>query len=254
MEFVKIPPHRFNDAIVHLRNTFFVDEPLNKSVELCTADNGHPLSEKYSLKTLSDGFSLMAVTPDEEVDRVHNYTNLRRRTKKKKIQVDGIDIEFYIFLQQIAGVALNGCLHSQDAETSWKTIEALEDDAFKKIFVFLHTHNTQHNLFKEFNVDKIFEVRILSVDAKFRGQGIAKNLLRKCEEIAIENGFRMLKLDATSLFTQKVSASLGYQMRSEYRYDEYVNEKNERVFDVEPPHESCKTMYKLVGDEHITAF
>lgn len=142
----------------------------------------------------------------------------------------------------------------EDIEASWKEIEALEDDAFKKIFVFLYTHNARHNLFKEFNVDKIFEVRILSVDAKFRGQGIAKNLLRKSEACAAENDFRMMKLDATSLFTQKVSASLGYLMRSEYRYDEYVDENNERIFDVEPPHESSKIMYKLLNDERITAF
>lgn len=69
MEYVKIPPHRFNDVIVHLQNTFFLDEPLNKSVELCTPGCEHGLSEKYSLKTLKDGLSLMAVTPDQEVVR-----------------------------------------------------------------------------------------------------------------------------------------------------------------------------------------
>lgn len=143
-----------------------------------------------------------------------------------------------------------------DVETSSKQIEALEDGAFKKIFVFLHAHNAQQNLSKEFSVDKIFEVRILSVDARFRGQGIAKKLLLKCEEFAMENGFRLIKMDATSLFTQRVAASLDYQMRSEYRYDEYLDENNQQIFHVESPHESNKIMYKLLGDddERITAF
>lgn len=72
MEYVKIPPHRFNDVIVHLQNAFFLDEPLNKSVELCTPGCGHGLTEKYSLKTLNEGLSLMAVTPDQEVCVAHN--------------------------------------------------------------------------------------------------------------------------------------------------------------------------------------
>lgn len=165
-----------------------------------------------------------------------------------------ISVPFSAKCEQIAGVVLNGCLQYKDVETSWKEIEALQDDAFKKIFVFLYKHNARHNLFREFNVDKVFEVRILSVDAKFRGQGIAKSLLRKCEEFAAENGFRLLKMDATSMFTQKVAASLGYLTRSEYRYDEYVDENNERIFDVEPPHQSNKIMYKLLDDEHMTAF
>lgn len=165
-----------------------------------------------------------------------------------------LKINFIFGPKQIAGVVLNGCLQYKDIESAWKEIEAFEDDAFKKIFVFLYTHNARHNLFDEFKVDKIFEVRILSVDSKFRGQGVAKNLLRKCEEVAAENGFRMLKMDATSFFTQKVATSLGYTMRSEYRYDEYVDDNNERIFDVEPPHQSNKIMYKLLGDERVTAF
>lgn len=67
MEYVKIPPHRFNDVIVHLQQTFFLDEPLNKAVQLCRPGSGHGLSEKYSLKTLNEGLSVMAVTPDQEV-------------------------------------------------------------------------------------------------------------------------------------------------------------------------------------------
>lgn len=155
---------------------------------------------------------------------------------------------------QIAGVVLNSCLQYEDVETSWKEIEALDDDAFKKILVFLYTHNARHNLFKDFNVDKIFEVRILSVDPKFRGRGVAKKLLLECDEYAAENGFRLLKMDATSMFTQKVATSLNYLTRSEYRYDEYYDENNQRIFDVEPPHQSNKIMYKLLNDERIITF
>lgn len=66
-----------------------------------------------------------------------------------------------------------------------------QDKQFKKIFNLLYGENLKLNLFERFDVDKIFEIRILSVDSKFRGQGIAKKLLLKSQEIAEENGFKV---------------------------------------------------------------
>lgn len=67
MEFVKISPNRFDDVVEHLRNSFFADEPLNKSVNLCGPGQGHGELENHSLITLNDGLSVMAVTPNQEV-------------------------------------------------------------------------------------------------------------------------------------------------------------------------------------------
>ena len=67
MEYVKIPPNRFNDVILHLRNTFFADEPLNHSVSLCKTGEPHVELEKHSMSTLEDGLSIMAVTEENEV-------------------------------------------------------------------------------------------------------------------------------------------------------------------------------------------
>lgn len=67
MDFVIIPADRFDDVIVHLRHTFFADEPLNKSVKLCRPGEGHVELEKHSMATLQDGYSVMAVTKDNRV-------------------------------------------------------------------------------------------------------------------------------------------------------------------------------------------
>lgn len=71
MIFQRVTPDRYNDVILHLRESFFFDEPLNKSVELCTAGTGNEELEKYSIATLEDGLSVMAVNDREEVSR-HN--------------------------------------------------------------------------------------------------------------------------------------------------------------------------------------
>lgn len=75
MDFVIIPTDRFDDVIVHLRHTFFADEPLNKSVKLCRPGEGHVELEKHSMATLQDGYSVMAVTKDNRVS-----TNIIHRT------------------------------------------------------------------------------------------------------------------------------------------------------------------------------
>lgn len=69
MKNVIITPERFHDVIVQLRKTFFVDEPLNQSVQITggTADEGHAELEKHCVYTMEEGHSLMALSDDNEV-------------------------------------------------------------------------------------------------------------------------------------------------------------------------------------------
>lgn len=67
MIYQRITPDRYNDVILHLRNSFFFDEPLNKAVKLCTAGQGNEELENYSIATLEDGLSIMAINEKEEV-------------------------------------------------------------------------------------------------------------------------------------------------------------------------------------------
>lgn len=126
---------------------------------------------------------------------------------------------------EIAGVILNASVAVGDAERSIEKIELIDDERFKKIFKLLHEQNISSDLFERFNVSKIFDIRILSVDPKwvmiwcvcvclcvavvipienkilfsypffsqyrFRCQGIAKNLMLKSERMALENGFKV---------------------------------------------------------------
>lgn len=82
-------------------------------------------------------------------------------------------------------------LSNGDIELAIESLVGKDDEEFKKIFNLLYGENLKLNLFEQFDVDKIFEIRILSVDSKFRGQGIAKQLLLKSQEIAEQNGFKV---------------------------------------------------------------
>ncbi|XP_058463088.1 uncharacterized protein LOC131437632 [Malaya genurostris] len=204
----------YNDVIGHLKETFFADEPLNKAVHLTDPGQGHSLLELHSLSTLKDNVSVMAISQEGK----------------------------------IAGVALNGILHGNcDIEKSLDKLNDIDDENFKKIFKLLYEQNLRINLFKQFDVDRIFEIRILSVDSKFRGQGLAKKLMEKSEEIAVEMGFQIMKTDATGAFSQRVVSSLGFITKSEIKYSEYLDGDGDQIFVVEPPHEKLKIMYKVIN-------
>lgn len=184
MEYVKIRSSHYEAVIEHLKNFFFADEPLNKSVSLCAPGQGHIELEKHSLITLEDGLSVMAITPEQEV---RFFPNMHIQYSVPYF----IQTKYIIQFTQIAGVCLNGVLLKGDLESALEKLFEKGDKEFQKIFNLLYGQSLRLNLFERLNVDKIFELRILSVDAKFRGQGIAKNLLIKSQEIAEQNGFRV---------------------------------------------------------------
>lgn len=86
---------------------------------------------------------------------------------------------------------MNGILLRGDIEEALNNVNQLKDERTKKIFRLLYEQNLKLNLFKRFNVDKIFEIRILSVDANFRGQGLAKELWKRSEIMAEECDFKV---------------------------------------------------------------
>lgn len=59
-----ITEEHYDEIILHLRNNFFADEPLNKSVKLCQHGDKHEDLEKHSLQTLQDNLSVMMIDKD----------------------------------------------------------------------------------------------------------------------------------------------------------------------------------------------
>lgn len=79
---------------------------------------------------------------------------------------DGLSVMAVSDNNEIAGVILNASVAVGDAERSIEKIELIDDERFKKIFKLLHEQNISSDLFERFNVSKIFDIRILSVDPK----------------------------------------------------------------------------------------
>ncbi|BFG00366.1 dopamine N-acetyltransferase [Drosophila madeirensis] len=222
MEYKLIGPEHYEDVIDHLRRNFFADEPLNKAAGLCQKGFGNSELEHHSLETLQDQLSLMAVARSEGPGQAGC---------------------------KIAGVILNGILRPGDTVLALQKLQASSDINFKKIFELLYNHNLKVDLFGRFKVDRIFDVRILSVDASYRGQGIAKELVKHAESLARKRGFRLLKADATGIFSQKILRSHGFELFAEQLYAKYTDAGGQVVLPVEAPHIKLQLLTKKVGHD-----
>ncbi|XP_047100140.1 arylalkylamine N-acetyltransferase 1 [Schistocerca piceifrons] len=214
IDFSPIPEARYDDVIKHLRDNFFADEPLNCSVRLCQPGEPHAELEEHALSTLRDRLSWMAMDTDTG---------------------------------QVVGVALNGVSRRGDLAEAQERLAAVSDDKFRTIFGLLYGVNRRLDLFTAHGVDQIFECRILSVDSRYRGRGLARRLLQLSEGTARERGFKVLKEDATGLFSQRVAESLGLQTACQVRYCDYTAEDTgEVVFHTPQPHDCLKIMVKVL--------
>ncbi|PSN36878.1 Dopamine N-acetyltransferase [Blattella germanica] len=134
-----------------------------------------------------------------------------------------------------------------DTSSGEAKLQTLSDMKFRRIFDLLYGVNGDLDLFAQHGVDRIFECRILSVDKRYRGRGLARELLRRSEETARNAGFKVLKEDATGLFSQRVAESLGLQTVRQVHYADYTSaDTGEVLFRPQSPHESLKIMVKLL--------
>ena len=92
---------------------------------------------------------------------------------------------------QVVGVALNGVLRPGDLDEAQSKLSQMGDAKFRSIFGLLYSVNQKLDLFAEYQVERIFECRILSVDCRYRGRGLARSLLQRSIDTARNAGFQV---------------------------------------------------------------
>lgn len=120
------------------------------------------------------------------------------------------------------------------------------DQHFAKIFRLLYEENIKLDLFRRYDTEQIFELRILSVDGRFRGRGIAKHLMQQSQQLAAARGFHVIKGEATGLFSQKILQADDFVVIGEAKYATKRNADGSPMFPVQAPHESLKIMMKVL--------
>lgn len=87
---------------------------------------------------------------------------------------------------------MNGILKCGEREEAERRLAVINDEKFNTIFGLLYKVNEKVDLFVEYNVQELFECRILCVDDKFRGQGLANVLMEDTIEVARKAQFKVL--------------------------------------------------------------
>ncbi|KAL7295726.1 hypothetical protein TKK_0011071 [Trichogramma kaykai] len=203
-----VPKRRYDEVMAHLRLNFFADEPLNRAVGLCKKGENHLELERHCLATLASRMSCMIVDENDK----------------------------------IAGTALNGIVKRGERDENERRLAELRDPKFKSIFALLFKINEKCDIPNKYGVDEIFECRILSVDESFRGRGLANLLVENSIRIAKSNGFKIMKADATGLFSQKVFLKYDFNVITEIPYSDV-----EPSLRPGPPHKALKLMVKILN-------
>lgn len=140
--------------LAHLRKFFFKDEPLNVAVKLIEFDDSTCVElEDYSLKSINEGTSVMAITPSGK----------------------------------IVGVCLNGTIKMDCQDEDEEEVHS-PNPKFEKIMKFLDFCGKQgtKSITKQFpDVSKVMFVKIISTDTAWRGKGIAKALMEKTRYVPL---------------------------------------------------------------------
>lgn len=191
-----------------LRTFFFKDEPLNVAVKLIEFKDSTCVElEQFSLKSINEGTSLMAVSSSGK----------------------------------IIGVCLNGKLQNDDPKEEEEECPNPKFAKILKLLDYADQEGTQIIAQKYPDVDKVMFVKILSVDGAWRGKGIAKELMDRTRNIGREQGYGLMRVDCTSYYSARAIARLGFDCVYELKYDEYKVD-GKRVFATEHPHSSL-TIY-----------
>ncbi|XP_058116749.1 uncharacterized protein LOC131288503 [Anopheles ziemanni] len=87
------------------------------------------------------------------------------------------------------------------------------------------------NLFERYNVDNYLTAYGLSVNSRYRGRGIATEILKARVPICKAFGLRLTSTNFTAIGSQVPAAKVGFKTDLEMRYDEFVKVDPSYTFD-----------------------
>ncbi|CRK93822.1 CLUMA_CG007349, isoform A [Clunio marinus] len=193
-----------------LKATFFQDEPLNRCVELGECKD----LEIYCTKSISDGCSYKAVNGDGE----------------------------------IIGVFLNGIIKKPTADmTPCSLASSTDHPKFKKIMSLMDYVDSKFNIFALYpDIDLFVDGKILAVDSKYRGHGIAGHLTDKTIENLRLRKIPIFSILCSSHFSARVCEKMGFEEVFQLPFEDFVDDEGKPVLCPEKPHVSVRIFIRKI--------
>lgn len=118
---------------------------------------------------------------------------------------------------EIMGIRVCG-LRTKTDSTS---LDHMEDEPLRSLFTFLAHKDGEIDFFNKFDVSEQFHFLSLAVHAKYRRRGLGSILLGTCVALAKELGFKVIKGEGTSNFSQRIYEKYGFETVCILPYDQY---------------------------------
>lgn len=210
-----VQPGDTEECLELLRKTFFIDEPMNHAVGLCSDGNCADL-EEYSAHYLHEnGWSFKAVDKNGK----------------------------------IVGVMVSGLspLKPKDDGSDYVTqAQQCKDPKFAKILYVLAQREEGAKLWEKFpDLDEVLDVKLAATDPNWRKRGIMNNLLAATEKLAKERGIKVLRMDTSSAFSAMSAEKLGFTCMYYAPYTE-IKMDGKPLIVPEPPHIHDKVYTKVL--------
>lgn len=203
----KLTPKDKEAALDFLRRFFFLDEPLNQTINLLETPESRCYElEDYAASSLADGVSVAAV--DKNGDFV--------------------------------GIVINGLSRRDEVDYTDKSADC-PDPKFRVILKFLSDLDRQARIWDKLPLSchTVLEVRIASTHSDWRGRGLMRALCEESERIAKDIGAGALRMDTTSAFSAAVAERLKYKNVYDVLYSDMPDAPHP-----EPPHLEARVYIK----------
>lgn len=120
-------------------------------------------------------------------------------------------------------------------------------EKFKKIMGLMDLLDSKFDIFALYpDIESFVDGKILSVDPKYRGCGIAGHLTDKTIEFMQEHRIKIFHILCTSHFSSRVCEKLDFSEVFKLPFTEYVDADGKQVLCPEKPHVAARVFTKKI--------
>lgn len=197
-----ITPDRYEETYDIMGNHFVPDEPLSRAFGVTWHDDFETLTHDQLVQNLS----ICMIDKDT---------------------------------REIMGVRLIGLMKKSDPHNYFSNIKY---EPLRSLYEFLTHKDKEINFFERYGVDEAVHFFTLGVHKKYRRMGLGGRLLAAAVAMSRELGFKAIKGEGTSNFSQRIYEKQGFETLLEMPYDNYFY-KGKPIRDGTGEH----TMTKIYG-------
>ncbi|CAG4953129.1 unnamed protein product [Colias eurytheme] len=205
----RVTKNDIDNVIKFLKRTYFLDEPLIKSLEYCSSETEYcPELEEYCRNVLT---TLSVIAKDVEGN--------------------------------IIGALVNtiGLIH--DPIDYLLNIDKYENIKIQK-FIRVIAGRSGANLQEKYPDDReSFYISLAATDKAWRNRGVMKKMMEEAQKIAREHGIRLIQIDTSSFYSAKAAEKLGFKCIYERRYAD-ITFNGKPIVVPDPPHTMDKVFIK----------